>query len=133
LIVSLSQSLNGYSDMVTYFRADRTLRSRSCFMPLRLVFTASERERLGVLVNNISVYGTQIVSRDNADVGVRALANLAKVKTEHDDFLKRLDELARAHGEESPLRLIEDVTRLPNDVAHMLTLTRRCLLVSAFL
>ena len=61
------------------------------------------------------------------------MANLATVKKEDEALLKRLDELAREQSEESPLRLIEDLTRMPGDAAQMLTLLRRCLLVSAFL
>jgi hypothetical protein len=102
-------------------------------MPLRMVFTAAEREKLGVLVNNISVFASQIVTNNGADFSTRALANLAKLKVEQEDFLKRLDQLAREQSEESPLRLIEDLPRNPTDLAQMLALVRRCLLTSAFL
>jgi len=102
-------------------------------MPLRMVFTAAEREKLGVLVNNISVFASQIVTNNGADFSTRALANLAKLKVEQEDFLKRLDQLAREQNEESPLRLIEDLPRTPTDLAQMLGLVRRCLLTSAFL
>jgi hypothetical protein len=44
-----------------------------------------------------------------------------------------LDEVAREQSDESPLRVIEDLVRLPSDIAQMLTLVRRCLLASAFL
>jgi hypothetical protein len=102
-------------------------------MPLQMVFTAAEREKLGALVNNFSIYATQIVSHNGADLANRALANLAKLKKEQGELLKRLDKLAREQSEENPLRLIEDLPRLPSDVAQMLTLVRRCLLASAFL
>jgi hypothetical protein len=102
-------------------------------MPLRMVFSAAEREKLGVLVNNICVFATQMVMHSGADLVTRALANLAKVKQEQDELLKRLDELAREQNEESPLRLVEDLPRVPTDVAQMLTLVRRCLAASAFL
>jgi hypothetical protein len=84
-------------------------------MPQRMVFTATEREKLGVLINNISVFASQIVSNSGADFSTRALANLAKLKVDQEDFLKRLDQLAREQNEESPLRLIEDLPRLPTD------------------
>lgn len=77
-------------------------------MPLRMVFTAAERQKLGVLVNNITIFATQLLTQSGGDVSTRALANLARVKTVYEDLLKRLDELAREHGDESPLRLIED-------------------------
>jgi hypothetical protein len=102
-------------------------------MPLRMVFSASERERLGVLVNNISVYATQLIQQGGSAVTMRALANLARVKKENEDILRRLDELAREQTDESPLRLIEDLAVVPTDVAQMLTLVRRCLMTSAFL
>jgi hypothetical protein len=63
----------------------------------------------------------------------RALANLAKTKDEQETLLTRLDEVAREQGDESLLRVIEDLARLPTDVSQMMTLVRRCLLASAFL
>lgn len=102
-------------------------------MPLRSMFTTTEREKLGVLVNNLSVFAAQIVAQGGADVSARAIANLAKLKHEQEELLKRLDELAREQGGESALRLIEDLPRVSPDVAQMLTLVRRCLLASAFL
>jgi hypothetical protein len=98
-----------------------------------MIFTAKERERLGVLVNNIGFYGTQLIQQTAADLTRKALANLAKVKEEDEALLQRLDELARELGDERPLRLIEDMTRMPGDAAQMLTLLRRCLLVCTFL
>jgi hypothetical protein len=94
-------------------------------MPLRMAFSAAEREKLGVLVNNICVFATQMVMHSGADLVTRALANLAKVKQEQEELLKRLDELAREQNEESPFRLVEDLPRVPTDVAQMLTLVRR--------
>ena len=102
-------------------------------MPLRLMFTTTEREKMGVLVNNLGAFAAQIVAQSGSDVSARAVANLAKLKNEQEELLKRLDELARERSEESPLRLIEDLPRLPADVAQALTLVRRCLLASAFL
>ena len=102
-------------------------------MPQRMVFTATEREKLGVLINNISVFASQIVSNSGPHFSTRALANLAKLKVDQEELLKRLDQLAREQNEESPLRLIEDLPRLPTDLAQMLMLVRRCLLTSAFL
>jgi hypothetical protein len=102
-------------------------------MPLRMIFTAPEREKLGVLINNISIYGSQLVTRGGSEILMRALTNIANLQKEPEDLLKRLHELAQEQNEESPLRLIEDLRRVPVDVATMLTLVRRCLLASAFL
>jgi hypothetical protein len=102
-------------------------------MPSSIIFTPKERERLGVMVNNVSFFGTQLIHQTGADLTRRALGNLATVKKEDEPLLKHLDELAREQGEESPLRLIEDLTRMPGDAAQILALVRRCLLVSAFL
>lgn len=102
-------------------------------MPLNMLFTPTERERLGVLVNNISFYATQLINQTGPELTRRALANLALLKKENEALLKRLDEIAREHNDESPLRLIEDLTRVPGDVAQMLALVRRCLLASTFL
>jgi hypothetical protein len=97
-----------------------------------MVFTAPEREKLGVLVNNLSVFAAQLVLQSGPDFSTRALANLAKLKTEQEELLKRLDKVARDQGEESPLRLIEDLPRFPADAAQLLTVVRRCLLVTGF-
>jgi hypothetical protein len=102
-------------------------------MPRKMLFTPAERERLGVLVNNISFYGSQVINQNGRELTKRALENLAKVKKQDDFLLKRLDELAREQSDESPLRLIEDLIIAPEDVVQMLLLVRRCLLVSAFL
>ena len=96
-------------------------------------FSTAEREKLGVLVNNLTVYATQLLTHSGPDFSTRALTNLAKLKREHAELLKALDKLAREQNEENPLRLIEDLPRLPSDIAQGLTLVRRCLLASAFI
>ena len=102
-------------------------------MPLRMMFTATEREKMGALVNNLSVFAAQIIAQTGSELSSRATANLAKLKKDQEELLKRLDELAREHGEESPLRVIEDLPRVPVDLAQMLTMVRRCLSVASFL
>lgn len=102
-------------------------------MPIQLILTATEREKLSALVNNISIYAAQIITRTETELFARAFTNLAKLKSEHEDLIRRVDELARGQNEESPLRLIEDLRRAPADVAQMLTFVRRCLSASAFL
>lgn len=102
-------------------------------MPFRMVLTITERERLGVLINNLSFYASQIMLQGSPELAKRALANLDKMKNEDDALLKRLDEVARDQSDESPLRVIEDLVRMPTDIAQMMTLVRRCLLASAFL
>jgi len=102
-------------------------------VPARITLSASEREKVGVLINNIGVYASQLMHQDLPGVATRALANLAKFKAENEDLLKRLDEVARELSDASPLRLVEDLARTPADVAQMLTLVRRCVLASAFL
>jgi hypothetical protein len=102
-------------------------------MPLSMGFTTTERERMAVLINNLCFYASQLVVQSSPEISQRALLNLGKVKTEHELLLKRLDEVARKQGDESPLRVIEDLARLPNDVAHIIRLVRQCLLASAFL
>ena len=102
-------------------------------MPPQIMLTATEREKLGALVNNISIHAAQLITRTSSELFTRAVANLVKMKNEHEDLIKRVDELAREQNEESPLRLIEDLQRVPADVAQMLTVVRRCLSASAFL
>ena len=102
-------------------------------MPARITLTALEREKLGVLVNNIGVYASQLMHQDLPGFATRALANLAKFKAGNEDLLKRLDEAAREVGDVSPLRLVEYLARTPADVGQMLTVVRRCVVASAFL
>lgn len=102
-------------------------------MPTRITLTVTERERVGVLINNIGVYASQLLHQDLPGVATRALANLAKIKADNEDLLKRLDEWAREVGDASPLRLVEDLAHTPTDVGQVLTLVRRCVLASAFL
>jgi hypothetical protein len=94
-------------------------------------FNALEREKTGALVNNLSVFAAQLLTRNNSDLTTRALANLAKIRREQTDLLKRVDKLAREQNEERPLRLIEDLVSVPTDIAQMLSLVRRCLFASA--
>jgi hypothetical protein len=82
-------------------------------MPLSIVLTATERERLAVVVNNLCFYASQIILLGSPILSQRALANLAKTKNEEEALLKRLDEVAREQSDESLLRVIEDLTRLP--------------------
>lgn len=95
--------------------------------------TVTEREKLGVLVNNLSMFAAQLVTCRGTDVPMQALANLAKLKKECEPLLKRIDELARHSGDESALRLIEDLPRMPRDLLQALNIIQRCLLASAFL
>lgn len=102
-------------------------------MPQALVFSVTERERLGVLVNNLSIYAAQMMLQGSPDLSRRALSNLTRVKKDDEPLLKRLEEIARELGDESPYRVIEDLARLLTDMAQAMTLVRRCLLASAFL
>ena len=99
-----------------------------------IVLTADEREKVGVLVNNLSVFAQQLIMQTGSDFATRALSNLATLKQQQKVLLKRLDDLARDHKEESPLRLVEDLRGFPTeDAAQILTIVRRCLSVCAFL
>ena len=102
-------------------------------MSTRMVFTALERERMAVLVNNTCIYATQLIHHDGPNVSTRALINLVKVKTENEELLRRLDEFARAQHDESPLRLIQDLAGAPITIGQMLSVVRRCLAASAFI
>ena len=98
-----------------------------------MVFTAPERERMAVIINNLCFYASGLVTQGSPEISRRSLLNLVKAKNEQEALLKRLDEVARQQNDESPLRVIEDIARRPNDVIQTMTLVRRCLLASAFL
>jgi hypothetical protein len=110
-----------------------TMVAKAREMPSRMLFTPQEREKLGVLVNNIAIFAAQMVNHRGSAFTAQALMNLAKLTREDEDFLKRLDQLAREQQDESPLRLIEDLAQVPSGVLEKLTVVRRCLLASAFL
>lgn len=78
------------------------------------------------------MFAIQLLQRDASDVFMVALKNIRNVQQEHEQLLKKLDELAREQADERPLRLIEDMARSPRDMAQMLGLIRRCLAASAF-
>jgi hypothetical protein len=111
----------------------RVPEEKASIMPMRMVFTALERERMGVLVNNTCIYATQLINHDGPDFSTRALVNLVKVKKENEELLRRLDELARQQRDESPLRLIQDLASTPITIGQMLSVVRRCLAASAFI
>ena len=92
-------------------------------MLLSMAFTATERERMAVLIKNLCFYASQLVIHSSAEISQRALLNLDKIKNEYEPLLKRLDEVAREQGDHSPLRVIEDLVHRPNDVAQMLMAT----------
>lgn len=102
-------------------------------MPSTIALSVAEREMLGALVNNINVFAAGIISHARLELREAALTNITKIRQKHEPLLKRLDELARSQGDESPLRLIEDFPLPCKDLAQLLTLVRRCLLASAFL
>lgn len=102
-------------------------------MPSFPLFTAADVEVMAKIVNNVGIYASQILHNHRSDLAQRSLINISKIKKDDDGLLKRLDQMAREQGDESPLRLIEDLSRLPANVTGLLELVRRCLLTTAFL
>ena len=86
-----------------------------------------------MLINNCSIFGSQLIAHSGTDFSSRALRHLTAVYKDQPELIKRLDLLAREQKEESPSRLIEDLAQAPRDMAQLMVLVRRCLLVSAFL
>lgn len=102
-------------------------------MSCRMVFTPAEREKMGVLVNNLSVFAAQLLTGGDQEVARRAIYNLGKVKQTHEALLRHLDKLALQSDDESALRLIEDLGQVPANLTQILAAVRRCLSASAFL
>jgi hypothetical protein len=102
-------------------------------------FTSIEVEKLGRLVNNLGILGSQLICRNQSGLGHLAHTNLQNIKKSDEQFLKRLSQLARNSGDESALRLIEDLERIPDDPVRSddpiqsLYFARGCLFASAFL
>jgi hypothetical protein len=95
--------------------------------------THHEVEQAARLINGFGIIGSQIVFRNSMELYRRAYTLLQKIKQQDEQFLRRLDKLARSSNDESALRLIEDLATQPNDVAQCLSFARRCLAASAFL
>lgn len=100
---------------------------------MSMKFSTVERRTLAVLINNFSIFGSQLIARSGIDFSSRALRHLTAVYKDQPELIKRLDLLAREQKDESPSRLIEDLALVPSDMAQLSLLVRRCLLVSAFL
>jgi hypothetical protein len=96
-------------------------------------FTATELEGIGKLINGLGVIGSQALLRHSSNMYEKAWALLQNTRQQDDRLLRRLDEMARTSGDESVLRLIEDIPLAPNDILHNLQIVRRCLAASAFL
>ena len=97
-------------------------------------FTAVEIKKLGRLINNLGILASQIILRHQPALHQRAYENLQKLKTEEEEFLKKLDRMARRSQDESALRLIEDFDMQASvDVIQSQNIVRRCLLAVAFL
>jgi hypothetical protein len=56
-------------------------------MLLSMAFTATERERMAVLINNLCFYASQLVIHSSAEISQRALLNLDKIKNECEPLL----------------------------------------------
>jgi len=96
-------------------------------------FTLSEIGELARLVNSLGIIGAQLIARNRPEHYQRAHANLQNFRRTNKELLERIDGMARNTGDESALRLAEDLEKLPADVAQALQLARRCLLASAYL
>ena len=96
-------------------------------------FTPLEAERIGMLINNIAMFAAQVVHRNVPEFARLSVENLMSMKVEDEALLKRLDEMARQQGDESSLRLIEDLAAAPADMLQSLNLVRRCAMAVAFL
>ena len=66
-------------------------------------FTAVEIKKLGRLVNNLGILASQIILRHQPALHQRAYENLQKLKTEEEEFLKKLDRMARRSQDERAL------------------------------
>jgi hypothetical protein len=96
-------------------------------------FTAAEIGKLARLVNSFGIIGAQLIVRHRPDYYQRAHINLQNFRRDNKELLERIHSLARESGDESALRLAEDLEKMPPDAMQVLALARRCLLASAFL
>jgi hypothetical protein len=95
--------------------------------------TPSEIGELARLVNSFGIIGGQLIAKSRPEHYQRAHANLQNFRRSNKELLERIDGMARQTGDESALRLSEDLEKVPTDVAQALQLARRCLLASAYL
>ena len=95
-------------------------------------FTASEIEKLAVLINCFNAIGANMLVQ-NGETYKQAYGNLQKFKQKNKDFLEHIHAIALKSGTVSALRLSEDLERAPADAIQMIGLVHRCLLASVFL
>jgi len=96
-------------------------------------FTASAIRKLAVLINCLSVIGSQLVAQREGTLN-QGRANLLKFRNENAELLQEVHGLALKDNAESALRLIEDLERpAVADAGYLLGLVKRCLLASVFL
>jgi hypothetical protein len=96
-------------------------------------FAVTEVEQLARLINSLGIVGAQLMVRHRPDHYQRAQTNLQNFRHKNRELLDRVHSLALKSGDESALRLVEDLERVPPDAMQALVLVRRCLLASAFL
>jgi hypothetical protein len=96
-------------------------------------FAATDIGQLARLINSFGIIGAQLMIRHRPDHYQRAQTNLQNFRRKNRELLDRVHALALKSGDESALRLAEDLERVPADAMQALVLARRCLLASAFL
>jgi hypothetical protein len=62
-------------------------------MSLRMVFTPADREKMGLSVNNLSVFAAQLLTGRDKGFARRAIYNLGKIKQTHGPLLCHRDKL----------------------------------------
>ena len=95
--------------------------------------TVAEGEVLAKLINGFGMLGAQMLSRTRPDLCARAIGNLKDCRDTYGDVFKKLHALSRRQGDESPLRMIEDIEIQPADTIGYFRIAQRCLLACAFL
>jgi len=95
-------------------------------------FTATQIERLAVIIKCFSVIGSQLLFQKSQLYQI-ACANLPKFRSNDKELLETAHSLALKNGAISPLRLSEDLERSPTDTVQAIVLAQRCLLATAFL
>ena len=92
-----------------------------------------EVQAIASLVNNFCIAGSQIMQRDRPDIWRKACANLRNIHKSNQDLTRTLDDIGKRTNEESIYDVLSSLDQRANDAAGILSMTRRCLNVSAFL
>jgi hypothetical protein len=94
-------------------------------------FTAPAIQKLAVLINCLTVIGSELLARRGKMQ--QGYANLRKFRKENKELLDEVHSLSLKYNATSALRVSEDLEQPPMDASKILGLVQQCLTASVFI